>query len=176
LVSSTSSAVPAQDPESLLAALSIAQQTASASASRFHRLDLAGTAVEAYRDDLAWVETVRHAVQEGRIAIHAQPIVPAAHADGGLHYEVLARMIDADGAIVPPARFLPALSQARLLEQFDQLVIATTLDHLASRPALLQATAVCAINVTGPHHLRSRFSRLAVACPGPRAASRRRNS
>ena len=139
-----------QDPESLLAALSIAQQTASASASRFHRLDLAGTAVEAYRDDLAWVETVRHAVQEGRIAIHAQPIVPAAQADGELHYEVLARMIDADGAIVPPARFLPALSQARLLEQFDQLVIATTLDHLASRPALLQATAVCAINVTGP--------------------------
>lgn len=138
-----------QDPESLLAALSIAQQTASASAARFHRLELAGSAVAAYRDDLAWVETVRHAVLEGRIAIHAQPIVPASAGDTGLHYEVLARMVGADGEIVPPGRFLPAVSQSRLLERFDRLVITSTLDHLHRHPPLLAATAVCAINVTG---------------------------
>lgn len=139
------------DPDSVLAALSMAEKRALASADRCHVLSLSPTLVAEYREHLRGGEEVREAVEGGRLRLLAQPIVAAdATARGALHFEVLSRLLAEDGSEMPPARFLPALSQMRLLEAFDRLVVERVIAALGSDRALYAATAACAINVTGP--------------------------
>jgi EAL domain-containing protein (putative c-di-GMP-specific phosphodiesterase class I)/GGDEF domain-containing protein len=141
---------PGHDGEALLAAMSLALQRAQDSPDRFHRLELSGTVLEDYRQRLRETEAVRDAVGRGRIRLLGQPIVAADGSAGGLHYEVLARLLDAEGRDIPPAVFLPALARMRLLEIFDRLVVVRTLYQLATDDALRACTALCAINLTGP--------------------------
>ncbi len=148
---------PNVDVDSMLASLSMAQQRAATSPGRFHAQALSADQIDEYRAHLHWVEEVRHAIHLGRVQLLAQPIVPAGpyRAGGervphGLHFEILARLIDDRGQTVSPARFLPAIAQARLLEQFDRIVIEQTFGQLAGDLALYQATECCAINITGP--------------------------
>jgi len=145
------------DVESLLAALSIAQQRAASSAERFHSERSSATQIEAHRAQLHWVESVRHSVHHGRIRLLAQPIVvaagrsgPAGQGSDRLHYEILARLLDDQGREISPNRFLPAIARARLLEQFDRSVVERTLARLGADPALHRRTECCAINITGP--------------------------
>ncbi|MEZ5727887.1 MAG: EAL domain-containing protein [Burkholderiaceae bacterium] len=141
----------ARDPDAVLAALSIAQQVAGNRADRFHLLDKSGAELNAYREQLDWIERVRAMLREGRLKIMAQPIAPSSvSAYNGLHYEILSRLVAPDGTVLAPNRFLTAISQARLLEEFDRQVITTVLSRLAEDRSLYDATRVCAINVTGP--------------------------
>jgi EAL domain-containing protein (putative c-di-GMP-specific phosphodiesterase class I) len=81
----------------------------------------------------------------------AQLIAPC-HRDeetAGLHYEILARMLDEKGNVMSPASFLPAIARAGLSREFDRLIIESTFDYLATDKALCARTAACAINVTG---------------------------
>jgi EAL domain-containing protein (putative c-di-GMP-specific phosphodiesterase class I) len=94
---------------------------------------------------------VRVAVERGRVALLAQPIVAARGGDGDrLHYEVLARLLDDDGRAIAPARFLPALSRLRMLEEFDRVVVGAALAQIARDAALRDRTATVSINLTGP--------------------------
>lgn len=139
------------DPDSGLAALSMAEQRALASPDRCHVLSLSPSLLAEYRSQLRGGEEVREAVEHGRLRLLAQPIVAADPTVGGaLHFEVLSRLLEADGAEMSPARFLPVLSRLRLLEQFDRLVVERVIGALHADRALYDATAACAINVTGP--------------------------
>ena len=144
------------DAESLLAALSIAQQRAVSSTERFHSLLISAPQIEQYRAELLWTEWVRQALHRGRLRLLAQPIVSAqpSHrlgpSEARLHYEILARLLDDQNCEISPARFLPAIARARLLEQFDRAVIERTLSRLGTDAALRRATHCCSINITGP--------------------------
>ena len=72
-------------------------------------------------DTLVWVGRTRDAIDEDRICFHAQPIVGL---DGVVKtYELLCRMADRNGDLVPPARFLPAAENYGLVEEIDRLAI-----------------------------------------------------
>ncbi|MEZ5658751.1 MAG: EAL domain-containing protein [Burkholderiaceae bacterium] len=140
------------EPEELLASLSLAQQHAVTVGGRFYRLTLDNDQVRAYRKELAWVERVRSMLERDRLRLFAQPIAPAVidPETTGLHFEVLSRMADEDGSLLAPGGFLGAISKAGLQIELDRRVLERTIRYLDDDMELLDATDLCAINVTGP--------------------------
>lgn len=156
-------------PEAILAALSLAQQRAFNSAERFHKFPLDSRELKQVFAELDLEESVKRALHEKRLRLVAQLIAPCQRGSEtvGLHYEVLARMLDERGNIMSPAAFLPAIGRAGLTREFDRAIIEATFDHLSRDEALRSRTLTCAINVTGrmissadlPDFLRAQLQR-----------------
>ena len=77
--------------------------------------------VQGELDALAWVGRIRDAIDEDRIVFHAQPII---RLDREVEsYELLCRMVDPEGGIVSPGRFLPAAERFGLITELDLLAV-----------------------------------------------------
>ncbi len=137
--------------EAVLAALSLAQQRAFNSAERFQKFPLGSRELKQVWAELDLEENVKRGVHEKRVMLMAQLIAPCQHSpdSAGLHYEILARMLDEKGNVMSPASFLPAIARAGLNREFDRLIIESTFDYLSSDKVLCARTSACAINVTG---------------------------
>jgi len=64
-----------------------------------------------------------------------QPVIPV-KADGGLHHEVLIRMVGENGVILPPAAFIPGMERSGLMGEVDRWVVENALQYLAENPDL----------------------------------------
>ncbi|MEH3054786.1 MAG: EAL domain-containing protein [Patulibacter minatonensis] len=72
---------------------------------------------------------LRSAIREERFELHAQPIVRLAD-DAVSQYELLVRMRDEDGELVPPGAFLPLAEHYGLVGEIDAWVARTAIDAL----------------------------------------------
>lgn len=75
---------------------------------------------------LEWVQRIRVALDEGRLTLHAQPVVETATRRTTQH-ELLVRMIDTDGSLIPPAQFLPIAERFGLIREIDRWVVTETI-------------------------------------------------
>ena len=82
-------------------------------------------------ETLNWVGRIRDALDEDRFVLHAQPIIDLQSRKLVAH-ELLLRMIDRDGAVIAPGRFLPAAEQFGLIVDIDRWVL-TQAVKLAAR-------------------------------------------
>jgi PAS domain S-box-containing protein len=73
-------------------------------------------------DSVSWVSRVREALEENRLELHSQPILPLA--GGAAREELLLRMIGRDGQIFTAGAFLPAAEELGLILAVDRWVIA----------------------------------------------------
>jgi EAL domain-containing protein (putative c-di-GMP-specific phosphodiesterase class I) len=65
-------------------------------------------------------------------------------------YEILVRMVDEDGRVVPPQAFLPAAERYNLMASVDRWVIANALARVRQLPiARGDQRACCVLNVSG---------------------------
>jgi PAS domain S-box-containing protein len=81
-------------------------------------------------DSLSWVGRIRDALDEGRMNLYTQPIVPL---NGGQPAEeLLLRMVGPTGEVVPPGRFLPVAEKYGLITEIDEWVIAQAVRLAAS--------------------------------------------
>jgi diguanylate cyclase (GGDEF)-like protein/PAS domain S-box-containing protein len=71
---------------------------------------------------LACLNDVERALREDRFVLYAQPIVDLRTGDAVQH-ELLLRMVDPAGVIVPPGAFLPVVEQYALMLEVDRWVI-----------------------------------------------------
>lgn len=95
-----------------------------------------------------WVGRIREAFQENRFRLYAQLIAPLNAADqGGAHFELLLRLHDADGKLVPPMAFIPAAERYNLMVSIDQWVIESAFAALARSSGARIDT--CTINLSG---------------------------
>lgn len=78
-------------------------------------------------EERQWVRRINQALEEERFCLYYQPITPIALVPNskGQHYEILLRMIDEDGTIIPPMAFIPAAERYGLMPKLDQWVIRT---------------------------------------------------
>ncbi|MEZ5461362.1 MAG: EAL domain-containing protein [Dokdonella sp.] len=99
------------------------------------------------RDEMAWVNDIRAAIANDRIVLHAQRIESL---DGvrRLHYEVLVRLIDAQGTLHSPDSFLPAAERYGEAMAIDRLVVSMALDELARHPRHLIHLELCHLNIS----------------------------
>jgi len=90
-------------------------------------------------ETLHWLGRVREAIDEDRLVLYSQPIVPLR--GGKPVEELLLRMVGRDGQTVAPGAFLPAAEQYGLIEEIDRWVI--------SRALRIAATGRCvAVNLS----------------------------
>ncbi len=102
-------------------------------------------------DEMKWVSRLNEAIKSDRLVLYYQDIVPVVpDAAAGGHFEVLVRMLDEDGNIVPPGVFLPAAERYHLIVSLDQWVISNTFSwyagHLHTNAAGLSTIS---INLSG---------------------------
>jgi PAS domain S-box-containing protein len=74
------------------------------------------------RETMNWIGRIRDALDEDRLVLYTQPIIDV-HTREVVKQELLLRMIDRDGTIICPGRFLPAAEQYGLIEEIDRWVL-----------------------------------------------------
>ena len=102
--------------------------------------------------DMDWVRRLRLALENDRFVLHAQAIgALQAHAEEGLHMEVLLRLREEDGQLVAPGIFIPAAEHYGMMPSIDRWVIRHTLQALAQHQRTPGARPLhtCAINLSG---------------------------
>jgi PAS domain S-box-containing protein len=81
-------------------------------------------------DALTWLGRIRDAIDENRLVLYSQPIVPLA--DDPPSEELLLRMIGRNGEVIMPGSFLPVAEKYGLIGEIDRWVI-TQATRLAAR-------------------------------------------
>ncbi|MGD8933886.1 MAG: EAL domain-containing protein [Gammaproteobacteria bacterium] len=78
-------------------------------------------------EELHWASRIADALEHKRFRIHAQSIHPLVQHPGDKpHIEVLVRMEDENGYLVPPSSFIPAAERYNLMGAVDQHIIRET--------------------------------------------------
>ncbi len=75
-------------------------------------------APNAQRAGFVWTDRIKRALRENMFAVHAQPIASLNGHDAD-RYELLIRMTDEDGNVVPPGAFLPVAERFGLISEID---------------------------------------------------------
>ncbi len=116
---------------------------------RIHVFRYDDTELKRRHTEMKWVVEIQRAIEEKRMNLWYQPIVPVA--DGVLHghYELLLRMIDERGNMIPPGAFLPAVERYDLSDKVDRWVVETAFQWLVNHPRELGSPTVCSINLSG---------------------------
>ena len=81
---------------------------------------------------LTWAERIRAALAENRFVLHAQPIVALGVEEDVTRYELLLRMDDASGDLIPPGTFLYVAERFGLVEEIDRWVVREAVRMLAA--------------------------------------------
>ncbi len=103
------------------------------------------------RNEMSWVSRVDSALTEDRFVLYQQSILPlnADNREPGQHIEILVRLVEPDGTIVPPGAFIPAVERYGLMSKIDRWVINHTFDWLRCNPEKMANTDLCNINLSG---------------------------
>jgi diguanylate cyclase (GGDEF)-like protein/PAS domain S-box-containing protein len=80
--------------------------------------------------EMQWTTRIEQALDQDRFELFGQRIVPLSRDEAGLHAEVLLRMRDTDGSLIPPGAFLPAAERFHLMTRIDRWVLKATLGWL----------------------------------------------
>ena len=72
---------------------------------------------------LAWISRIRDAITNDRLVLHAQPILDLTRNVVKCH-ELLVRMLDDDGQLIPPGEFIPLAERFGLIGEIDRWVLA----------------------------------------------------
>ncbi|UJA19710.1 EAL domain-containing protein [Thermoleophilia bacterium SCSIO 60948] len=83
------------------------------------------------QDRMQWVERIREALEHDRFCLHAQRIVSLGEDDGRARHELLVRMLDHAGNLIPPGSFLPIAERFDLIRSIDRWVIEHGISLLA---------------------------------------------
>lgn len=101
--------------------------------------------------EMHWVGHILKAIEEDRIILYKQKIAPVnTELSNEIHYEVLIRMRDEQGTIIPPGSFLPAAERYDLMPRIDRWVVHQAFVHLAKNHSTNEeGTDFIAINLSG---------------------------
>ena len=102
------------------------------------------------QDEMHWVARIRHALEENRFTLYCQPIQPLRDGADPRHYcEMLIRMVDESGNLVPPMAFIPAAERYGLMPAIDRWVIRKALSTFFSGRKDSGRNVLCFINLSG---------------------------
>lgn len=82
-------------------------------------------------EQVDWKAKIQRALNEERLILYYQPIYDI-NADETRHYEALVRMVDIQGEIIPPFRFIPIAEKTGLIYDIDRYVIKRAIQDLKS--------------------------------------------
>ncbi len=81
--------------------------------------------------ELQMVSQITHAFELGNFRLYRQKIIALGADDGEApHYEVLVRMVDRAGSLIPPSGFMPTAERYNLLSSIERWVISSLVEFL----------------------------------------------
>ncbi len=98
--------------------------------------------------DMQWVTRINSALEQHRFHLYAQPIMNIESSET-THYELLLRMEDEAGAIIPPGAFLPAAERYNLISKLDRWVLNSAFHWLKDISVTDEPISFCSINLSG---------------------------
>jgi diguanylate cyclase (GGDEF)-like protein len=99
------------------------------------------------RGELEWVPRLQGALEQGRFVLYAQQIMSiGAHSPRTSHHELLVRMVDEHGKVIPPMAFIPAAERYSIMPMIDQWVVQNAFAAISS---LGPDCGTYAINISG---------------------------
>lgn len=107
------------------------------------------------RSEIQWVARINQALADSRFRLYYQPIASLSSNSGTKeHYEVLLRLVDEMGELIPPMAFLPAAERYNLMPAIDRWVVRNFFTHLSKviSPCVLSKEnhrSLYAINLSG---------------------------
>jgi diguanylate cyclase (GGDEF)-like protein/PAS domain S-box-containing protein len=102
---------------------------------------------ERMHDWFAWEARIKEALANDHFVLFFQPVVRLSDNEIS-HYEVLIRLRNPDGSLMPPGQFLEVAERAGLIGELDRWVVRKSLEKLASMTGELAHIAL-AINLSG---------------------------
>jgi len=118
---------------------------------RIHVYEPNDDALERRRGEMRWVARLHAALEEDRFRLYAQTIQGVgSNAEPGLHYEVLIRMVDEQGELVPPGNFVPAAERYGIMPSIDRWVVRNVINWLSTQQRHLDQLLFCSINLSAP--------------------------
>ena len=105
-----------------------------------------------HRGEMQWVTRIREALEEDRFQLVFEPMLDLRTAGRGVrHFEILTRMVDAQGGVIMPGSFIPAAERYQLMAAVDLHILRTLLRFLGGLPASVvrPELASFAVNLSG---------------------------
>jgi len=142
---------PGESYENLLAAADEACYSAKDSGrNRVYSFQEDDQQFQQRRSEMSWVPRILAALEERRLILYGQAIEPTVVAPGAHHhFEVLVRMLDENGDVVPPGAFLPAAERFGVMSQIDRFVLTETLRWMRTQSLPGSDLPGCSINISG---------------------------
>jgi diguanylate cyclase (GGDEF)-like protein len=99
------------------------------------------------RGEMEWVSRIQRALEENRFILYTQRIHPIDERDArGSHQELLIRMLDERGGVIPPMAFIPAAERYGMMPLIDQWVVQDACVKISSLGA---GCGTFALNISG---------------------------
>jgi len=113
----------------------------------YHRKD---SELAVRHGEMEWVARLHGALDANRFCLYSQRIIAVApRRRPATMFELLIRMVDEQGQLVPPMAFIPAAERYNLMPAVDRWVIRTALPMIARARAAEGGDAVYIINLSG---------------------------
>ena len=103
------------------------------------------------RGEMQWSTRITTALKENRFVLYFQKIVPTGWAgeQDMCHGEILLRMLDEEGKIIPPSRFMSAAERYRHMGDIDRWVVREALSMLRLKVRSCPESCFYSINLSG---------------------------
>lgn len=111
-------------------------------------------ALQARKGEMQWASRIEQALDDDRFVLFAQRITPLrppapGQRPPGLHAEVLLRLRDPDGSLVPPGAFLPAAERFHLASRIDRWVVRRVFAWMKAQPEAMAGVDLLSVNLSG---------------------------
>jgi len=115
---------------------------------RWHLFALNEQMREQTSQRLTWKEKIEQALSEDGFLLYYQPIMEIRSGQIS-HYEVLIRMREEDGTIIPPGEFIPVAERTGLIHSIDRLVLREAIGKLAQLSKCCKREINLSVNLSG---------------------------
>ncbi|MDD4856213.1 MAG: EAL domain-containing protein, partial [Sulfuricurvum sp.] len=93
---------------------------------RIHVAHPEDATIQERRNQMQWIGRLEEALVNNTFILYVQPIVPVLDPLQRRHYEVLVRLREENGEIIPPMAFIPAAERYGFMPKLDRWVIENT--------------------------------------------------
>lgn len=119
------------------------------SGSRIHIYSIDDEISRKTYEEMQLAARLNDALDKNQFVLYWQPIVAVSDVSNRIHYEVLIRMLDESGNIIPPGMFLPPAEKYGMSVGIDQWVVNTIFSFCKANPGIMENLSMCAINLSG---------------------------
>jgi Amt family ammonium transporter len=115
-----------------------------------HLYEADASEAAARHGEMKWFSRIQKALENDDFLLYAQSIVPLDKSNTQTHFEILIRMLDEQGQLIPPGAFIPAAERFGLMSEIDKWVVKNIFKMInSSREYIDQNNFSFAINLSG---------------------------